>query len=117
LRLSREGFSVRPDGELAERIAWRRRSAQHQYVGRLQALSDRLRLVGREPESGIDVALSIPFREIETIRASGRAAERVFGEPGIVVELVESEPIFLRELGSPRAPGLLARELVRAVAA
>jgi len=99
----------------AERIAWRRRSLRQQYVGRLLVLPDRLRFVGRDSASGIDVALSIPFAEIGAVRSSERADERVLGEAGVVVELAGSEPIFLRELGSPRGSRRLARRLAAVV--
>jgi hypothetical protein len=98
-----------------ERIAWRRRSLGQQYVGRLLVLPDRLRLVGRETSSGIDVTLSIPFGEIDSVRRADRAAERVLGEAGVVVELAGSDPIFLRELGS-RGSRSLARLLASVVA-
>jgi len=124
VRLFRASLRVSPDGGepvsaetqtmnelLAERVAWRRKSQGHQYVGLLLALPDRLRLVGREPTFGIDVALSIPFTEIESVRPATRATEKVLGEPGVTLELAGSEPIFLRELGSRREPRRLAETL------
>jgi hypothetical protein len=128
MRFSRADFSVTPDGRrrrrgdsltmsetTAERVAWRRRSLGQQYVGRLLVLPDRLRLVGRETSSGLDVTLSIPFGEIDGVRRADRAAERVLGEAGLVVELAGSDPIFLRELGS-RGSRSLARLLATVVA-
>jgi hypothetical protein len=109
-----ETFSM--DEQLVDRIAWRRRSRRQQYLGRLLLLPDRLRLVGRDAEWGIDVALSIPFGEIEAVRAAASATESVLGEAGIVVELAGSEPIFLRELGSRGEPRRLATRLSSVVA-
>jgi hypothetical protein len=95
---------------LAGRVAWRRKSLRQQYVGRLLVLPDRLRLVGREPAFGIDVALSIPFGQITGVREATRS-ERVLGDTGVVLELAGSEPVVLRELGSAAGPRSLAREL------
>src|SRR5438874_5123286 len=93
----------------AGRVAWRRGSLRQQYVGRLFLLPDRLRLVGRESTSGIDVALSIPFAEIESVRPATHAVEKVLGEPGVILELAgSSEPILLCELGAWRMPRRLA---------
>jgi hypothetical protein len=98
---------------LADHVAWRRKSIRHQYVGRLEALGDRIRLIGRVPELGIDVALSIPFEQITRIRAGHGAGEGIFGARGIVLELGSAEPIFLRELGDGTGPTRLLRLLDR----
>jgi hypothetical protein len=84
---------------LAERIAWRRRSVRRHYVGTLSGDTDALHLAGREPGSGIEVSLSIPLREIDRVRVSGAELERVVGEPAVVLEFSDSEPILLREIG------------------
>jgi hypothetical protein len=92
---------------LAEYIAWRRRNVRHQYVGRLEAVSDRIRFVGRAPELGIDVALSIPLEQIEGVRYAESSAEQVLGERGVVLELTGTEPIYVRELGQSTNPARL----------
>src|SRR5689334_18048248 len=83
---------------LANHVAWRRKNIRHQYVGRLEAMFDRIRLIGRAPEFGIDVALSIPFEQITAVRHARGAAEAVLGARGLVLELASAEPIFLRDL-------------------
>src|SRR5205814_3961691 len=62
---------------LADHVAWRRRNIRHQYVGRLEAMVDRIRFIGRAPEVGIDVALSIPFEQITRVRPAHGASEAV----------------------------------------
>ncbi len=97
---------------LAQRVAWRRRNVPHHYVGTLSLSDGGIRLVGREPATGIELALSIPFDEIEDVRASGSADEAVVGERAVVIDLAGSESILLREIGvgQPR-PGELATRL------
>jgi hypothetical protein len=102
---------------LAEHVAWRRKNIRHQYVGRLEAMSDRIRLIGRAPELGIDVALSIPFEQVTSVRDARVAGEAVLGARGIVLELARAEPIFLRELVDGIAPSRLLRSLEQALAA
>jgi len=103
------------DELLAERVAWRRKSFDRQYMGRLFLLPDRLRLVGREPWLGIEMALSIPFSKVRRVRTAARSAERVLGEGGVVLVLDESEPVFLRELDPGGDPRSLARAIEVAV--
>jgi hypothetical protein len=92
---------------LVEHIAWRRRGGRNDFVGSLRAGDDGIRLTGRDPESGLDVALSIPPSEVEYVHVDGAN-----GEPFVVVELARAEPILVRRIG----PGsdqsqLLARKL------
>src|SRR5439155_8374402 len=105
------------DEALTERVAWRRKSLDRQYLGRLFVLPDRLRLVGREPSLGIEMALSIPFSKVRLVRAARRRAERVLGETGVVLDLADSEPIFLRDLDPGGDPDSLCRALAAAVSA
>ena len=92
---------------ISERVAWRRRSVRHHYVGRLWGGEGVIRFIGREPGTGIEVSLSIPLEEIERIRLSHSDDETVVAGPGVVLELADSEEIFLRELfpsvASPQA--------------
>ena len=101
---------------LANHVAWRRKNIRHQYVGRLAAMDDRIRFIGRAPELGIDVALSIPFEQITSMRDARGAGEAVLGARGLVLELASAESIFLRELGDGIAPSRLLRALEQALA-
>lgn len=102
---------------LAPRIAWRRQNVPHHYVGALSVSGEELRLSGREPSTRIEVALSIPFEEIEDVRlAAGPAGDRAGGS-SVVLVLAGSGSIVLREVerGSVRTAELAARlaKLVR----
>jgi hypothetical protein len=90
-----------------EQIAWRRRGGRHDFVGSLRAGDDGIRLTGRDPESGVDVALSIPPSEVEYVHVDGAN-----GYPFVVVELARAEPILVRRIGPGSVqPQLLARKL------
>jgi len=69
------------------------------FVGALRAGDEGIRLTGRDPSSGIDVALSIPLSEVECVRVSASGDELLAGEPCVVLELADSEPIFIRQVG------------------
>jgi hypothetical protein len=77
-----------------ENIAWRRRGIRRDFVGSLRAGDDGIRLTGRDPQSGLDVALSIPRNEVEHVDVVGAN-----GDPFVVVELARAEPIFVRRIG------------------
>jgi hypothetical protein len=97
---------------LAERIVWRRQGVRHHYVGTLSAGEEGIRLTGRDAVVGIDVALSIPSCEIEDVRVAGPGDELLAGERCVVLELADSEGIFLREVGAdPLHVHVLARSL------
>jgi hypothetical protein len=83
---------------IAERVAWKRRSARHHYVGRLWGGEGLLRFVGREPGTGIEVSLSVPLEEIEHVRLAASPDESVVGGAGVVLELADTEAIYLREI-------------------
>ena len=98
----------------AQRVAWRRRHVRHHYVGTLTESADAIRLEGREPCTRIDVELSIPFEEIERVRVAESADESVVGERAVVLELVGSDDILLREIGlEPHDPAELGGRLAR----
>jgi hypothetical protein len=84
---------------LAEKIAWCRHGVRTYFVGALRAGDEGIRLTGRDPSSGIDVALSIPLAEVEHVRVSASDDELLAGEPCVVLELADSEPIFIRQVG------------------
>jgi hypothetical protein len=118
LTCRRRGDSGAMNELLAERIAWRRKGVEHHYVGALTARGDGIVLTGREPATGIEVVLTIPFSEVEDVHLSSGEQESLVGESAVVVELAESAPILVREIGLgrllPRALALRLGELVTA---
>ena len=125
LRECRRRFRGRPDGvlrrcrqhavmekTLAEKIAWRRHGVRRHYIGTLVASSDGICLTGSDPVSGVEVVLSIPLTEIENVRVAGPGDELLAGERCVVLELAESESIYLRDVGTgPLHIHVLARSL------
>jgi hypothetical protein len=79
------------------RVAWRRRHAPQHYVGYVTVTDDDVRLAGTEHHTGIDVALSIPYRAIQEVRV-GDDADEVVGERSVVLELRDDAPILVRPL-------------------
>jgi hypothetical protein len=97
---------------LAEKVAWCRYGVHTYFVGALRAGDEGIRLTGRDPASGIDLALSIPLAEVERVRVSSFRHELVAGEPCVVLELADSESIFIRQVGvGPLQAHVLARRL------
>ena len=94
------------------RVAWRRQHAVRHYIGYVTVTEDAVRLAGREDETGIDIALSIPYDAIRMVRVARAADEDVVGQPSVVLELHEDESIFVRPV-SGRAVDLdgFARKL------
>jgi hypothetical protein len=84
---------------LAEKVAWCRQGVRTYFVGALRAGDEGIRLTGRDPTSGIDVALSIPLAEVEHVHLSASRNELLAGEPCVVLELADSESIFIRQVG------------------
>jgi hypothetical protein len=98
---------VRAVDTLIEKIAWHRRGVRNDFVGSLRAGYDGIRLTGRDSQSGLDVALSIPPGEVEQVHV-----EPTNGDLYVVVELADAEPIILRRAGAgPFQAQLLARRL------
>jgi hypothetical protein len=96
---------------LIEKVAWSRRGVHNDFVGSLRAGYDGIRLTGRDPHSGLDVALSIPPGEVEEVHVAP-ADQELAGDLYVVVELTGSEPIFLRRVGAgPVQAEVLARKL------
>jgi hypothetical protein len=97
---------------LAQKVAWRRQGVRNPYVGTLSAGDEGIQLTGRDPVSGVDVTLSIPLTEVEDVRVTGPGDELLAGERCVVLELAESEAIFVREVGvGPLHVHVLARSL------
>lgn len=123
MRHSRRAFSGPPDvaaraerdshpvDTLIEKIAWSRRGVHNDFVGSLCAGDDGIRLTGRDPRSGLDVALSIPPEEVEQVHVAP-ADHELAGDLYVVVELAGAEPILLRRVGAgPVQAEVLARKL------
>jgi hypothetical protein len=101
---------------MSEPVVWRRLNVSSPYVGDADVSGTALRLSGREPVSGIEVSLAIPFTEIERVRTSRTAAEELGGEPSVVLELTESDSVCLRSAGTRSTlPVRLARTLGKAM--
>lgn len=96
---------------VAQRITWRRSGVRRPYVGTLSASVDGIVLTGRDSVSEFEVRLSIPLGKVEEVRASQSADEQLGGERSVVLQLAESDPILLRELGvgSTRVHALVRR--------
>jgi hypothetical protein len=86
--------------EIDERIAWRRRGVHRAYLGALSAGSEGIRLTGRDPLTGIDVALSIPLAEVEHVDVTDAGDEILSDDRCVVLDLAESEAIVLRPVES-----------------
>jgi hypothetical protein len=96
---------------LAENIAWRRRGFSQQYIGTLLADAEGVLLTGRDPDSGIELALSIPASEVDDVRVTDQARD-LAGERCVELELAGSDAIFLRQIGAgPLLVHALARRL------
>jgi hypothetical protein len=80
------------------RVAWRRQHAPQHYVGYVTVTDDGVRLAGTEHHTGIDVAMSIPYRAIRKVRVGSANGEDVVGERSVVLELREDTPILVRPL-------------------
>jgi len=95
----------------ALKIAWRRGGGAT-YVGSISRGPDAIRLTGRDPILGIDVALSVPIDEIEHVGVSGAAESSAAADPCVIVDLADSEAIYLRPLGrGPLQVHLFARAI------
>lgn len=94
------------------KIAWRRGEHGPTYVGAVSHGDDTIRLTGRDPVLGIDIALSIPVAEIDYVGVSETAAGSVDSGPFVVLDLSGSKPIHLWPVGgSALGVHLLARGL------
>jgi hypothetical protein len=98
--------------QLVENIAWQRQGARASLLGALRAGDDGIRLSGRDPASGLEVNLSIPWPELAGVRVSETGDEFPGSERCLVLELARSKAILLRELGArPLGLPVLARRL------
>jgi hypothetical protein len=83
-----------------ERVAWRRKHASRHYVGYVLVADDAVRLAGHEQDTGIYSVLSIPAAAVEEVRVGRRYEEEVVGEPAVVLDLPDDDPIYLRPLAT-----------------
>jgi hypothetical protein len=81
------------------RIAWHRGKRGPTYFGGVSYTGDAIRLTGRDPVLGIDVALSIPVEEVEQIGIAEERSGSTNGSSVVVLRLPGSEPIYLRPVG------------------
>lgn len=103
--------------QTVDRIAWRRRGRRGQYVGALAAGDAGIRLTGRDTASGLEISLAIPFEEIAGAHVSRTRAESLGGQRAVVIELADSDPILVREVGvGPSHVHALARRLAAVTA-
>jgi hypothetical protein len=94
---------------LVEKISWHRRGVRSDFVGSLRATGDAIRLTGRDPQSGLDVMLSIPSLELSSVHIS---SSNGIGDPYVVLELEHAQPNFLRQVGDGSLHAqVLARKL------
>jgi hypothetical protein len=102
---------------LVKNIAWRRKGVRGHFAGTLSAGYGGIRLIGRDPASGVDVALSIPTDVVTRVGVSSTGDELLVGEQCVVLDLAGSEAILVRELGAaPHRVHVLVRSLEEAVA-
>jgi hypothetical protein len=85
----------------ASKIIWHRRGAGPNYVGAVSSGPEAVRLTGRDPVSGIDVALSIPVDEIEHVGVGEPDGASADGGRCVVLDLADSGAIELRPVGTP----------------
>jgi hypothetical protein len=94
------------------KIAWRRGERGPTYIGDASRTADAIRLTGRDPVLGIDVALSIPLAEVEHIGIAEESSGSADGSSFVVLRLPGSKPIHLRPVGgSSLDVHLLARAM------
>lgn len=99
------------------RVVWRRRHASRHYIGYVLVTDDLVRLAGNEQDTDIHAVLSIPASAIEGARVGRSPSEQIVGEPAVVIELADDDPIHLRPITTgPLGLDDLARKL-RSVAA
>jgi hypothetical protein len=94
------------------RVAWRRQHASRHYVGYVLVADDAVRLAGDEQDTGIYAVLSIPHEAILEVRVGRHPDEEPVGEPAVIIELADEDPIYLRPIGAePLTLDALARKL------
>jgi hypothetical protein len=86
------------------RVVWRRRHASRHYVGYVLVADDAIRLAGHEQDTGIYSVRSIPHASVREVRVGRRFEEEVVGEPAVVLELPDDDPIYLRPLTTGPLP-------------
>ena len=80
------------------RVVWRRRHASRHYVGYVLVTDDLVRLAGDEQDTAIHTVLSIPPTAVVGVRVGHAPDEYIVGEPAVVIELADDDPIYLRPI-------------------
>jgi hypothetical protein len=94
------------------RVVWRRRHASRHYIGYVLVTDNLVRLAGDEQDTGIHAVLTIPPAAITGVRVALAHSERIVGEPAVVIELTDDDPIYLRPITTgPLGLDELARKL------
>lgn len=99
------------------RVAWRRAYARQYYVGQLTHDDGAIRLVGRECGSRIDAAISIKHGAVTRVRVGAGRDEELVGEPAVVLELDDGDPILVRPVGTGELELAAFAETLRAAGA
>lgn len=94
----------------SERIVWRRRHASRHYLGYVIVGDDTVRLAGDEQDTRIHAVLSIPRQAIGEAHVGRNTRDLVAGEPAVVLELADEDPILLRPI---RTGSLALNDLAR----
>lgn len=91
---------------------WHDRTPRRSYLGYLALLDDAFRLAGREEQSGIDAALTVPHRAVCDVRTCACEPAGAESQTEIVLELADEAPIVLRPLaGGEGQTEALARRI------
>lgn len=100
-----------------KRVTWWRDSAPRRaYDGYLALLDEGFRLAGREEQSGIEAALTVPHSAVFDVRTCACNPCGSGTDIEIVLEIAGEEPIVLRPLtGGEAQTAALARRLRSAV--
>jgi hypothetical protein len=80
------------------RVVWRRRHASRHYIGYVLVTDDIVRLAGDEQDTAIHAVLSIPGASLAGVHVGRTPDEHIVGEPAVVIELTDDDPIYLRPI-------------------
>jgi hypothetical protein len=100
-----------------KRVVWRdEQNPRRSYLGYMAFLDDAFRLAGREEQSGIDAALTVPHAAVCEIRTCACVPVEPDARTEIMLDLLGGAPIVLRPLGGSEVQTeALARRLRTAI--
>ena len=100
-----------------KRVFWRdEQNPRRSYLGYMAFLDDAIRLAGREEQSGIDAALTVPHAAVCAVTTCACVPAEPDARTEIVLDLLGGAPIVLRPLGgSDVQTEALARRLRTAI--